>query len=306
MEKIVIKSNDGVHNLNVLVWEPEGEVCGILQISHGMIEYVERYKDFAKFLNKNGWAVIGNDHLGHGDTAENPNDRGYFCKKNQSENLVKDLHKVTIYAKERFKNVPLVLMGHSFGSFLARRYYMTYGNELDGIIIAGTGSQPPMLLKFGKLLVKAIKLVKGERFRSSLLPKISFMGYNSRILNCDSPNAWLSKDHRVVEEYDADELCTFKFTLNGYYTLFDTIEYIQQEQNIDKLPMDVPTLIIAGEQDPVGKYGKDVKNIFKCYEQRGMENIKLKLYRNDRHELINETDKALVYSDILNWLIDNI
>ena len=154
MKEFYLPSTDGKNHLHVVIWEPNMPVIGIVQISHGMIEYIKRYDQFARYLNRQGILVIGNDHLGHGETAKTDDNLGYFCPSNMSEIVVADLHEVTRFAKKNYPNVPYFLFGHSMGSFMARRYIMTYGNELDGVIISGTGNQSGSVLKAGKMCIR--------------------------------------------------------------------------------------------------------------------------------------------------------
>jgi alpha-beta hydrolase superfamily lysophospholipase len=299
-----IPSRDGVHKLNVILWEPddESQIKGVVQISHGMIEMIERYDDFARFLNKNGYAVIGNDHLGHGLTAGNNSDLGYFCPEKMSATVVSDLHRVTKYAKEKFKNKPIFLFGHSMGSFMARRYMMTYTDELNGVILCGTGSQSSLILTSGKIVAIIEKLFFGDRFRSGFLKYNTFMTYQAKIKNPRTKNDWLTRDEKIVDLYNANKFCTFNFTVNGYMTLFEVISYIQNKNNIKKISSELPIFMISGDKDPVGNYGKSVKKIYSQYKKSGIKDISLKLYHDDRHELLNELDKDDVYADVLSWI----
>lgn len=302
----LIPSADGIHKLHTIIWEPEGAIKAVVQISHGMIEYVDRYDGFARFLCDNGIAVIGNDHLGHGYTAANYSDLGYFCPEHKSATVVKDLHRVTKYAKTKYKGIPYFLLGHSMGSFMARRYLMTYGNELDGAIIVGTGGQKKIILMTGMVVSKILALVFGDRFRSEFVKKNSFMGYMDRIPNYRTANDWISRDTKVVDKYNADKFCTFDFTVNGYMTLFEVIDYIQNTEHEMKIPKELPLLFVSGEDDPVGGYGEWIKKIVSKYKSLGIRNINYKLYPHDRHEVLNELDKEQVYADILNWIKRNM
>lgn len=297
-----IPSTDGKNQLHVVVWEPEGKIRAIMQISHGMIEYTERYDEFAQYLNKQGILVIGNDHLGHGHTAPNSVELGYIGA-GMSETMVNDLHEVTKYAKREYgEEHPYFLFGHSMGSFLARRYLMTYGKEVQGAIISGTGYTPKAVLVAGSFFAGAIKLFRGERYRSLFLKNLSFSGYNKKIENVRTENDWLSRNEANVDKYNADKYCTFLFTVNGYQTLFGLLKYIQKPENYKKIPKDLPMFFIAGAEDPVGNYGEGVKKVTASYRQAGMENIRTKIYKEDRHELTNETDRYMVYEDVRNWM----
>ena len=297
-----IPSKDGVHKLHVILWEPESEVKAVVQISHGMIEMIERYEDFALFLNKHGYAVIGNDHLGHGLTAGNDRDLGYFCPKNMSATVVADLHRVTKYAKKKYIDKPYILLGHSMGSFMARRYIMTYGNEINAALIVGTGSQRKTRLFSGKLVANILKVIVGDRYRTKLLKMIAFGTFQKRISNPQTQSDWISRDENIVDFCVWNKYCNFIFTVNGYRTLFDVLTYIQKYSNIEKIPKDLPLYFMAGGQDPVGHYSKDVIRIADLYKKAGIHDISLKIYPDDRHEILNELDKAEVYSDIISWL----
>ena len=301
-KEVYLGSTDRKNQLHIIIWEPDGDIKAMMQISHGMIEYVERYDAFAEFFNEKGILVIGNDHLGHGKTAKDNNDLGYFGE-GKSKTVVDDLYEVTKFAKKTYGGeLPYFLFGHSMGSFMARRYLMTYGEELTGAIICGTGFTPGIILTMGDICANVIKLFKGERYRSKLLKKMAFGSYNKRIIAVQTENDWLSRNTENVEQYNRDKYCTFLFTVNGYQTLFDVLKYIQKAENIRKIPKKLPLYFIAGKEDPVGNYGEGVLKIAEQYKENDIKNIQTKLYENDRHEIINETDKDIVFNDIFQWL----
>lgn len=321
-KEMYLKSTDKKNKLHVIIWEPDSNdknavvqkadndvkiknaknIKAILQISHGMIEYVERYEEFAQFFNANGILVIGNDHLGHGKTAASDENLGYFGD-GKSKTVVDDLYEVTKYAKETYgKAIPYFLFGHSMGSFMARRYLMTYGNSLTGAIICGTGYTPGIVLTVGNICAKIMQLFKGEHYRSLFLKKIAFGSYNKRIPDVKTENDWLSRNTANVEKYNQDKYCTFLFTVNGYQTLFDVLKFIQKKENIVHIPDELPLFFIAGKEDPVGNYGAGVLKVVKQYKDNGIKNIQTKLYENDRHELTNEMNRNIVFRDILKWI----
>lgn len=299
---IKLPSNDGVHTLNVVAWLPDIEIKAVLQISHGMIEMIERYEDFALYLNKSGFAVYGNDHLGHGKTAGKDEDLGYFCPENMSATVIEDLHSVTKYAKKQHPNVPYFLLGHSMGSFMARRYLMTYGDELTAAIICGTGRQPKVKLTLAKLIANIQKVFTSDRHRSKLMKKLAFGHYLDKIDNPRTPSDWLTRDEKIVDFCLENKYCNFEFTINGYRTLFDVLTFIQKDENISKIPTNLPIFFIAGDADPVGEYAKGVKDVYNKYRAAGISDIDIKLYPQDRHEILNELDREIVYEDALNWL----
>ena len=301
-----IPSTDGKNQLHVYIFKPDTEIRAILQISHGMVEHIGRYKDFAEFLNSKGILVIGNDHLGHGFTVSSDEDYGYFGSEN-SKTVVDDLYEVTKYAKSTYgNNIPYFLLGHSMGSFMARRYMMTRGNELTGAIISGTGSQPGIALFFGKLLVSLTTAIKGEKYHPKLLKSIAFSSYNNKIKNPETESDWLCKDKEIVQKYIHDKFCTFDFTVDGYKTLFGVIEYIQKPENINKIPKDLPVLMFSGDMDPVGNYGKGVISAKKSMEKAGLNKITLIMYKDGRHEMLNELERQNVYNDVYLWINEQI
>lgn len=297
-----IPSRDGVHKLHIVLWEPDMAPRAVVQISHGMTEMIDRYEDFALFLTCNGYAVIGNDHLGHGLTAGNDSDLGYFCPKNMSATVVADLHRVTKYAKKKYKKIPYFLLGHSMGSFMARRYIMTYGMDLDGAILCGTGRKSHLILMVGELVSNIQRALFGDRFRSRLLRKSAFGGYLKRISKPRTESDWLTRDEKIVDFCRGNKYCSFSFTINGYRTMFDVLQFIQNKRNINRIPKELPLFFIAGGEDPVGHYGKDVQKISASYKKAGVDMVSVKIYPQDRHEILNELDRNQVYQDVISWL----
>ena len=188
------------------------------------------------------------------------------------------------------------------GSFMARRYLMTYGNELTGAILCGTGEQTKTMLLAGKLTAGILGTFRGQRYRSEFIRKSSFKGYNDRFEPKRTENDWLTKDTDIVDWYNGHKFCTFGFTINGYKTLFEVLTFIQKKENYNKIPKDLPVYMIAGADDPVGNYGEGVKHIYQQYKDSGIKDISMKLYPDDRHEILNELDKETVYADVAKWL----
>lgn len=297
-----VNSTNGKNKLHVIMWQPVEGTRAILQISHGMAEYIDRYDRMASWLASNGILVIGNDHLGHGESVNNEDELGYFNTKKLSATVVADLYKVTTNIRARYRDVPFIILGHSMGSFLVRRYLMTYPGMADGAIIMGTGGQAPGALKAAKTIADSIGAVKGDHYRSKALTKLAFGTYNKRIKPARTEFDWLSVNTENVDTYIADPLCGFMFTINGYKTLFDVLSFIQEKKNIEKLPKNIPMLFISGEEDPVGSYGKDVKAVAGRYAEAGVKDIKVKLFPGDRHEIHNEADYQDVHVEILKFI----
>lgn len=291
-----LPSTNGRDKLHVYLWEAAAPKA-ILQLSHGMCEHLGRYDDFAGWLAEQGITVVGNDHLGHGMTASSPEELGYFHAADPSATVVNDLHQVTLWAKESYPGLPVFLLGHSMGSFMARRYCMTYGDELAGAIIMGTGSQPRAVLAAGLNTARIIGKAKGARYRSPLLYSLSLGGYEGNY----ETGSWLSANQKNVDKYALDPFCTFKFTVNGYETLFSTIRFIQSPANIARIPARLPLFVVSGAEDPVGGNGKGVLQAAAALKKQCPDTV-CKLYSGMRHEILNEDDRMQVYTDILTWM----
>ena len=247
---------------------PEGEVRAVLQLSHGMVEFIDRYKPLAENLAARGILVTGNDHLGHGGSIRTKEDYGYFGEPDGNRAVLEDLHAVTTLTKQLYPGVPYFLLGHSMGSFYARQYLCEWGDELDGAIIMGTGFQPKALVQFAKTLCRVL----------------------------------LNRDPVEVDRYRADERCTFIFTLNAYYSMFSGILRLYDPALLARVPKDLPMLFLAGDADPVGEQGAGVKRAVKSLLDAGVKNIEVKLYPSARHELLVELNREEVFADIGDWL----
>ena len=302
MEKIkfTLNSNNGEDTLACFLEIPE-EPKGILQICHGMCEYFGRYREFIDFMLLAGFAVCGHDHVGHGESARDEEHFGYFGKKDGHKVLALDAHLVSTYVKDQLPGLPLFLLGHSMGSFVARDYVSQFGKELDGVIIMGTAGPNPAL-QAGLTLAKALRHTKGELHRSKLLNNLAFGGYNKRIKDNRSRFDWLSRDMKTVVKYTDDKYCSFIFTTRGFEDMFTLLGRVNDEGWAATVPTDLPVLLVAGDADPVGDYGKGVSLVHSWLEKAGVEDLILRLYPEMRHEILNELGREAVYTDLLLWL----
>ena len=280
---------------------PEGEVHAVLQLSHGMVEFIDRYKPLAEYLAGRGILVTGHDHLGHGASIRTKDDYGYFAEPDGNRAVLDDLHAMTVLTKKLYPGIPYFLLGHSMGSFYARQYLCEYGTELDGAIIMGTGFQPKALVSLARTVCRVLAVFFGWHHRSELVKNLSFLGYNKG-LEGRTPQDWLNRDPDEVDKYRADERCMFTFTLNAYYSMFSGILRLYDPAFLDRMPKDLPLLFLAGDADPVGEQGKGVKRAIDSLKAAGVRNIELTLYPGARHELLVETNKLEVFADIGNWL----
>ena len=246
-QNFYFKSSNKETRVHGICWIPQDvPVRAVLQIVHGMVEYVDRYDDFARFLCEQGIAVVGDDHLGHGDSVAAQEDWGYFGDDG-FENIVNDVRKIEKQFKKRFPGAPYYILGHSMGSFLTRYFLIKYGKEVDGAIIMGTGYHPVSVAVFGRCLTKALAAVKGWRYRSVFVNKMAFGSYNKGFIPARTDFDWLSRDEATVDAYIAEPRCQFVFTLNGYHEMFKGLAFIAKKSNLRKMPKKLPVLFIPGE-----------------------------------------------------------
>ena len=299
-------SRDGVTQIHAIEWEPEGEIHAVMQLCHGMVEFIDRYDAFAKYLNEHGIYVVGHDHLGHGKSVSEGGSFGYFCEQDPATVVVRDVHRLKKITEEQYPQVPYIILGHSMGSFIARNYLCRYGSGIGGAVIVGTGMQSAGLIFASKAMAGIQKLFCGSKHVSHFIDKAAFGGYNKRIDSPRTSSDWLSRNTENVDRYIEDELCGFTFTVNGFQTLFELIRRLQKQENLEKVPQNLPILMVSGAEDPVGDYGKGVHKACDSLKRAGVKNITVKLYENDRHELLNEDDAEVAMEDIWQWICKEI
>lgn len=305
-KEYTIPSSDGISSLFCMRWIPDREAAATLQISHGMMEHIKRYDEFAKTLAGQGIAVFGHDHLGHGATAGTEDRMGYFSAKQGHICVLKDIHRVGAVIKKEYPDVPHFILGHSMGSFFLRRYLTIYGDEVDGAIIMGTGDQPFLQVLAGRISAGLIGCLKGDSFRSRLIHKSVLGNYNSRFKPVKTDSDWLSRDERKVREYVEDPVCNFYFTCNGYKNFFHILLDLKLKRNFTDIPLSLPLFILSGSEDPVGDYGKGVIRVYQQFLKLGIKNATIKLYPESRHEILNEINRTIVYEDVLRWLYSQL
>ncbi len=307
-EEFYFDSRDGKSKLHAVRYMPnnDADIRCVVQIVHGMAEYIERYEEFAEFLTERGCVVTGEDHMGHGKSVGKTGKYGYFCEQDPATVLVRDVHRLKKTTQALYPEVPYVIMGHSMGSFITRNYMFRYGTGISAAVIMGTGMQPPALLKVSKAVAGMQKVFCGPKHVSGLIDKLAFGSYNKRIRNPATPFDWLSRDGERVEKYILDPMCGFVFTANGFSTLFELISRLNKQENLERIPSSLPVLMVSGDADPVGDYGRGVQRAYESLRNAGLENITLKLYEGGRHELLNETNRDEVMQDVFRWMEETI
>lgn len=295
----------GYGKIHVCRWTPTGEAKAVLQIVHGIAEFVERYDDFANYLTSMGYIVVAEDHMGHGQSIGENGIRGYF--HGGWFNGVADTYKLMQDTMADFPSLPYVLFGHSMGSFMARTILAQYPDSgISAAIICGTGWQPRFALPLLIKVVEGMCKKNGEQNPSEQLQQMIFGGYNKKIANPRTASDWLTRDEAIVDAYVAHPLCGFTPACGLLRDMMKGIYYVEQSENLAKMKKHLPVLFIAGTEDPVGPYGKGVEKAAAAFIKAGMSNVSLKLYPDCRHEILNELNKQEVYDDICYWLADYI
>lgn len=305
-EEFYFDSRDGINKLHAIRWVPEGKPCAVLQIVHGMAEYVDRYDEFAVKMAERGFLVVGDDHLGHGKSVPEGGIYGYFCENDAATVVVRDEHRLKKLTQEANPGVPYFIMGHSMGSFITRNYLCKYGTGIDGAVIMGTGMQSKALLRLSKFTAAVLKVFFGAKHPSVMLDWGGFGKYNKNIANPKTKVDWLSKDEERVAAYVADPLCGFMFTINGFQTLFELIWRLHKKENLDNMPKNLPILFISGTDDPVGDYFKGVQKAVDSFKEVGMQDVTVKKCEKGRHELLNEPEREQIAEDIYGWLKEKL
>ena len=281
---------------------PDAAPRAIVQLAHGICEYIDRYDAFAEFLASKGFLVVGNDHLGHGKSFSDEEDKGFFAESSGWELAVNDMHQLHKMTAEEFPGLPYFLFGHSMGSFLTRTYIIKYPSELSGAVICGTGQQSNALIQSGRKIGRTELHFKGAKFRSQLLNNMAFGSYNSGFEEKRTPFDWLTRDTAVVDAYIADPLCGFVPTAGLFTDMMDGIAYISRSSNLQRMDTALPVLFISGDRDPVGENGKGVLKAYTSFLNAGMTDVTLKLYHDCRHEILNELCRAQVMNDVAVWI----
>ena len=300
-------SCDGIHEIFCSLWLPdEGQPKAVVQLVHGISEHVNRYDRFARYLADNGYAVCGDDHLGHGRTGKQDGSFGTFAPKNGWSLVTDDVRQLRQRMGEQFPGIPYFLLGHSMGSFLTRTYLCRYPGEISGAILSGTGQEPAPLVASGKLLASLIGLVKGHSGISPLVHSLALGTYNKQFAPTRTTADWITRDETVVDTYIADPCCQIKPSVGLYRDMLGGLQYIASKSALSQMDPNTPVYIYSGDKDPVGANGAGVEKVHGFFRQHGTKDLTLKLYPDGRHEMHNELNREEVFADVLAWLNQHI
>ncbi|MDR1272820.1 MAG: lysophospholipase [Clostridiales Family XIII bacterium] len=294
---IQIRNGSGGENIRIFKWKAN-EPKALLQIAHGMAEHPARYDDFARFLTDHGISVYMNEHAGHGKEAST---LGFFPGPDGISHVVDDMKSLTDEMKGEHSELPIFLLGHSMGSFLARIYITKYAEGLTGCILSSTAGPNPLegvVLSIAKIQSK----LKGPKSEAKFIDNLTGGMYLKRIKDPVNKRAWLSTVDDLCIKYDEDPYCGFVFTAQGYEGLLGMMVEINRKEWAGKVPTQLPVYLFAGSEDPVGDYGKGVIEVYRRLKDAGLTDLTAKLYPGGRHEMLNEANKEEVYDDTLAWL----
>jgi alpha-beta hydrolase superfamily lysophospholipase len=307
LDEFYLESTDGHNRLHVMRWLPDDQkVIAVLQIAHGITEHIGRYDAFARFMANGGFAVAGNSHLGHGQSAPGERSLGFFARRGGWETAAEDMYLLYQTMRRQYPDTPYFLLGHSMGSFLSRTLLIRHPECLDGCILSGTGQQAPLLLLIGRAAARMECIFCGARQPSTGLNLLCNGVYNRRIPNRRLPGDWLTRNRESVDRFTDDNACGFVPTAGILRDLLGGIRYVGKMKNARKMRKDLPVLLISGTRDPVGDYGAGVKKVYRLFKKAGLRDVTMKLYDGARHEVLNETNREEVYNDVLQWMLERI
>lgn len=307
-----VPSHDGVSGLHIERWIPAGVVSGdhpprgIIQIVHGMVEHVGRYGRYAQLMAHEGFVVVGEDHVGHGHTANSPEALGHMEPGRGMAEILEDMTLLAQETRMAYPRAPLIMLGHSMGSFLARAFIVDHPGLVDGLILSGTAFRSQLPIRAGRSLARSIGATRGLTYRSELVEKLALGAYSTPFRPNRTPHDWISRNEAAVDEYEADELSGSMFTVGAYSEMFGLLGRVCSTSHLNATPRDLPILIISGDRDPVGHMGSGPRELEKRYREAGVEDVTLELYAGCRHELLNELDHEMVENDVLDWIEGHI
>lgn len=308
LSEFTFLSTDGRTQLHGMLWEPSDvPVRAVLQVCHGVAEYIARYDGFARSLNEQGIVVAGHDHLGHGQSIPAGGTPVYFGQGNTWNTVVDDIYVLHQRLRQRYPDVPLCIMGHSMGSFLTRTYLIRYPGTVRAAVLMGTGWQPRAVLTGGLAVAGLLSAVKGDCSTSDLVTALAFGAYNRSFAPNRTAVDWLSVDEDNVDAYIADPLCGAPVTVGLFREMLHGLRFNQNTDHLRQMDPDTPVLFVSGDSDPVGSFGKGVTQSRDAFRAAGVRDCTLTLYPDLRHEILNEkAHAARITEDICTWLLSRL
>ncbi len=284
-------------------WFDDGrkEPRAVVQISHGMAEHGQRYEAIVEPLLQAGFVVFCSDHRGHGEMAKY-GDRGHFADDKGWHLVVSDLYQINRMIRKRYPGLPLFLLGHSMGSFIAIQYALDYRGSIDGLALSGSNYDSPVVYRTARGIARMEKLRQGGHGRSKLIDYLSFGSFNKHFAPNRTPFDWLSRDSIEVDKYIADPECGFLCTNQMWIDLLGGLVHISDPENLARIPPDLPVYVLGGEKDPVSDMGRGLERLMDALRQAGVRDIDSDIYPDGRHEMFNETNRETVVGNLIDWV----
>lgn len=286
--------------LYVNQWMPDGPAKAVLMLSHGMAEHSGRYARLAAALCAAGYGLYALDQRGHGRTADGGT-LGLYAEKDGWNKVVGDLASLNQHIGQQQPGLPIFLLGHSMGSYIAQAYLLHHSASLNGAILSGSNFQPVALYRAARVIARAERLRQGLRGRSALIEFLSFGSFNKAFKPNRTAFDWLSRDPVEVDRYIHDPLCGFRCTNQLWVDLLGGLQQISKASNLAQIDPGLPILVMGGECDPVSE-GKRLNSLAHALREAGCQHLQLTVYPQARHEVFNETNRDQVTADVLMWL----
>ena len=300
-DSFTFKADDG-KDLFTYRWRPEIATKAIIHVAHGMSEHAGRYERAAESLTAAGYVVYANDQRGHGKTARADFELGFVAPSGGFRRVLRDLEQLVEHEKRENPGLPLVLFGHSMGSYLAQAFMSEHGRAIQAVVLSGSSGKPTVIGAAGKLVARAERLRVGERGRSAILQKLSFERFNAVFRPNRTPFDWLSRDSAEVDRYIADPRCGFACSTSLWVDVLDALPNLTRPDRLVHIPKDLPVYIFSGSRDPVGEDAKSLERLLAAYRRAGLRSVTHRFYAGGRHEMLNETNRDEVMRDLLAWL----
>jgi alpha-beta hydrolase superfamily lysophospholipase len=298
---MVHTSDDGLE-LWVHHWIPTGETRAVLQVAHGMAEHGLRYAKLAARCNSQGIACYVHDHRGHGKSVPSGEEPGHMADDNAFNRAVDDLHHINRRIAKSHPGIPLVLMGHSMGSFMVQQMLYQHPDDFVAAILSASNGKPPPIATLGRGVARAERLRQGKKGRSPVIDAMAFGDFNRKFRPNRTDFDWLSRDTSEVDRYIADPLCGFRCSNQTWVDLLDALSVQSDAERLAKIPKDKPVYAFSGDRDAVGDMGAGLLRLVDQYRAAWLKNVEYKLYEGGRHEMLNETNEAEVLDDLMGWL----
>ncbi|ANS77935.1 Lysophospholipase [Serinicoccus hydrothermalis] len=299
----VLSTPDG-SQVHLTTWLPEGAPRAVVLVAHGMVEHAARYEHLARRLLDHGYAVYAPDHRGHGHTVSGRGERGllgHMADQDGFASVVDDLLALTDRIEADLPGVPVVLLGHSMGSFLARAYAARYGDRLAALILSGTAGAPGVLANLGLGVASLEARLRGPRAPSHLMTTLTMGPYNARFRPNRTRSDWLSRDTAQVDAYEADPLSGATASAGFYRDLLTGLRWVSQRSVAAQMPKELPVHLVAGEVDPVGGEA-GTEEVAALFRDVGMQDVTTRIWPGARHEVLQEVNRDEVETELLAWL----